>query len=100
MASIEIGQLPLTTSIVNSTQIPVENANVTQKIEAGAIRDFITSAPLSSLTVNGNIDVQNLIASQNLSGTLLTGFQPQITGVGTLANLTTTGNILGANIVA
>jgi hypothetical protein len=100
MAQIEIGQLPLTTSIVNSTQIPVENANVTQKIEASAIRDFITSVPLSSLTVSGNINVQNLIASQNLFGTLLTGFQPHITSVGTLANLISTGNILGANIVA
>jgi hypothetical protein len=100
MAQIEIGQLPLTTSILNSTQIPVENANVTQKIEASAIRDFITGAPLSSLTVSGNINVQNLIANQNLFGTLLTGFQPHITSVGTLANLISTGNILGENIVA
>jgi hypothetical protein len=51
MASIEIGQLPLTTSVVASTQIPVENANVTQKIEAAALRDFVVGSTLSSLTV-------------------------------------------------
>jgi hypothetical protein len=100
MASIEIGQLPLTTSVVASTQIPVENANVTQKIEAGALRDFVVGSTLSSLTVSGTINTQNLIASQNLTGTLLTAYQPQITGVGTLANLTTAGNIIGTNIVA
>jgi hypothetical protein len=100
MASIEIGQLPLTTSVLSSTQIPVENANVTQKIEAGALRDFVVGSALSSLTVSGTINTQNLIASQNLTGTLLTAYQPQITGVGTLANLTTTGNIIGTNIVA
>jgi hypothetical protein len=93
MASIEIGQLPLTTSVVSTTQIPVENANVTQKIEASAIRDYV-SGGLTSLSVAGNVSATNFVAANDLYGTLRTSIQPYITEVGTLDTLSVTGNIV------
>lgn len=92
MASIEIGQLPLTTSVVSTTQIPVENANVTQKIEASAIRDYVSGA-LTNLSITGNLNTTNVIASSDLYGTLKTSIQPYITEVGTLSSVTASGNI-------
>ena len=91
MASIEIGQLPLTTSVLSTTQIPVENANITQKIEASAIRDYV-SGSLTSLAISGNVNATNIVAT-GIYGTLQTASQPYITQVGTLASLTSTGNI-------
>lgn len=97
MASIEIGQLPLTSSILNSTQIPVENANVTQKIEASAIRDFV-SGSLTSLTVSGNVTAPNFVTAGNYFGTLSAETQAAITQVGSLASLVCLGNITGTNV--
>jgi hypothetical protein len=97
MASIEIGQLPLTTTVVSTTQIPVENANVTQKIEASAIRDFV-SVGLSSLSVTGNISATNFTTSGSYFGPLSPPTQQGITQVGTLINLNSSGNIAGANL--
>lgn len=92
MAQVEIGQLPLTTSVVSTTQIPVENANVTQKIEAGSLRDFVSSG-LTSLNVSGNI------TGTNLFGTLRTPAQPFITSVGTLDSIVSSGNVTGGNLI-
>jgi hypothetical protein len=97
MASIEIGQLPLTTTVVSTTQIPVENANVTQKIEVSAIRDFV-SVGLTSLSVTGNISASNFTTPGNYFGTLSAPTQAGITQVGTLINLNSSGNIVGANL--
>lgn len=97
MASIEIGQLPLTSSILNSTQIPVENANVTQKIEASAIRDFV-SGGLTSLNVSGNVTAPNFVTAGSYFGTLSAETQAAITQVGSLASLVCLGNITGTNV--
>lgn len=98
MAQIEIGQLPLTTSIVNATQIPVENANVTQKIEATALKDYVSSG-LNSLTVSGNLSSTNVIVSGAFYGTLSSETLSQINSVGTLSNVNTAGNITtGSNV--
>lgn len=59
MAQIEIGQLPLTTSLVGSTFIPVENGNITQKIEAATIRTYVTT--LDFLNSVGNVTAANLV---------------------------------------
>jgi microcystin-dependent protein len=61
MAAIEIGQLPLTTALTLTTVIPVENANVTQKIEASAIRTLVTS--LEFLDSAGNVTAANLVTA-------------------------------------
>ena len=92
MAQIEIGQLPLTTSIVNATQIPVENANVTQKIEATALKDYISSG-LNVLNVSGNLTGTNVIATQLFYGNLSTSTQSHITQLGNLTSITSSGNL-------
>jgi hypothetical protein len=61
MAAIEIGQLPLTTSLVGSTSIPVENGNITQKIEASTIRNYVTT--LDFLNSVGNVTAANLVTA-------------------------------------
>jgi len=64
MAQIEIGQLPLTTSFTNTTFIPVENANLTQKIEASSIRNYVTS--LEFVNSAGNVTAANLVTAGNV----------------------------------
>ena len=72
MAFIEIGQLPLTTSILNTTQIPLETANITQKIEAISLKSYLSELP--TLTVSGNTISANLsVTTQLNSGTTHTG---------------------------
>jgi microcystin-dependent protein len=64
MAQIEIGQLPLTTSFTNTTFIAVENANVTQKIEASSIRNYVTT--LDFVNSTGNVTAANLVTAGNV----------------------------------
>lgn len=61
MAAIEIGQLPLTTSLVGTTAIPIENGNITQKIEASTIRTYVTT--LDFLNSVGNVTAANLVTA-------------------------------------
>ena len=63
MAFIQIGQLPLTTSILNTTQLPVETANVTQKIDAISLKSYLSELP--TLTVSGNTISTNLSVTFN-----------------------------------
>ena len=81
MAAIEIGQLPLTTSVINTTQLPVENANVTLKIEAASLKNYMTSLP--QLTVDANIIAGNISTSIGTFSTVNTGL------------LQSSGNIVG-----
>ena len=81
MAAIEIGQLPLTTSVINTTQLPVENANVTLKIEAASLKNYMTSLP--QLTVDANIIAGNISTSIGTFSTVKTGL------------LQSSGNIVG-----
>jgi hypothetical protein len=55
----------------------------------------ITTA--GTITATGNITGGNL-SGTNITGTLLTNVQPNITSVGTLTALTVSGNIVGGNI--
>ena len=82
MASIEIGQLPLTTSVIDLTQIPVETANITQKIEAVSLKSYMTTLP--SLTVASNIAGTNLTITNSISS----------------ATVNATGNISGAVLLS
>jgi hypothetical protein len=86
MASIEIGQLPLTTSVLNNTQIPVENANVTQKIEAFSLKSYMTELP--QLTVAANVIAQNvnIVSRLNAGSVLTTGAVTATTLVSTVAS--------------
>lgn len=82
MAAIEIGQLPLTTSFINTTFLPVENANITQKIEASSIRTFVTS--LEFLNSAGNVTAANLVTA----GTV---FSSEVRSTGQLVSTVSTG---------
>jgi len=53
---------------------------------------------LSSLSVTGNITGGNVSAT-NLTGSLVTAAQANITSVGTLSSLSVTGNITGGNVL-
>jgi hypothetical protein len=46
----------------------------------------------------GNVAGGNLVSANFLQGTLITGAQPNITSIGTLASLSVTGNITAGNI--
>ena len=88
MAAIEIGQLPLTTSFVGTTFIPVENANITQKIEAASIRTYVTS--LDFLNSAGNVTAGNLITAGEAHVNSLRA-NLQITTGGQLVSTVSTG---------
>jgi len=59
--------------------------------------NITTVGNLTSLTVEGNVVAQGVIAGI-LVGSLRTGNQPNITGVGTLNSLTVTGNVATGNV--
>ena len=97
MPSIEISQLPLSTTLLADTSIAVENSNVTQKILATSIKSFVSN--LDNLNVAGNITTGNITASGKFYGVLATPTQTAITTVGNLTGLriegvTSTSNIL------
>jgi hypothetical protein len=96
--TITIGQLPLTTGVVPTTQIPVETDNVTQKIYASSLKDFI-SASLPSVNTTGNVNGGNVIASSGIYGNISSPTQLSITRVGTLTLLSVSGNSTVGNIV-
>ena len=56
----------------------------------------ITTA--GQIIATGNITGGNLVGT-NISGTLITAAQPNITSVGTLTSATVTGNVTGGNLV-
>ena len=55
---------------------------------------------LSGNITSGNANLGNLASANYLSGVLTTAAQPNITSVGTLSNLTVTGNTLSGNVYA
>ena len=88
MAAIEIGQLPLTTSLVGTTAIPIENGNITQKIEASTIRTYVTT--LDFLNSVGNVTAANLVTTGTVFASEIrsTG---QIATAGQLTSTVSTG---------
>ena len=97
MPSIEISQLPLSTTLLNDTSIAVENSSVTQRIIGVTIKDFVSN--LDTLTVAGNITTGNITAIGKFYGNLATPTQTAITTLGNLTALrvegqTTTQHIL------
>jgi hypothetical protein len=96
--TITIGQLPLTTGVVPTTQIPVETDNVTQKIYASSLKDFI-SASLPSVNTVGNVTAANVVVSTGFFGNIISPIQTNITRIGTLTSLAVTGNSTVGNII-
>lgn len=78
----------------------INNGNVTVSVGGTANIATFTTA---NITLSANTDIKlsgtasevsgaNLVSGTYLAGTVTTVYQPNITGVGTLANLTVTGN--------
>ena len=97
MPSIEISQLPLSTTLIADTSIAVENSNVTQRILAVSIKSFVSN--LDVLTVAGNITAGNVAVSGKFYGNIATPSQTAITTVGNLTGLRVEGATSTANIL-
>ena len=86
-----------TTVLVTTTT----GANITGTLNATGNANVgnlgATNANLTSITASGNITGGNL-SGTNIVGTLTTATQTNITSVGTLDDLTVTGNISGSNL--
>lgn len=113
MSDIQIGQLPLTTSLYGNSQLPIETANVTYKIYGTSIKDYVTSLAFlnsagnitigniaypANLNTSGNVYSNSLIVTGNVYGTLSVATQLGITRTGTLGNLVVTGNVTAGNV--
>jgi len=113
MSDIQIGQLPLTTSLYDASQLPIETANVTYKIYGTSIKDYVTSLAFlnsagnitigniaypANLNTSGNVYSNSLIVTGNVYGTLSVATQLGITQTGTLGNLVVAGNITAGNV--
>ena len=97
MPSIEISQLPLTTSLLADTSIAVENSNVTQRILATTIKSFVSN--LETLSVSGNLSAANVNVSGKIYGSLGTPSQTTITTLGNLTALRVVGDTITSNIL-
>jgi hypothetical protein len=74
----------------NSNVTVVANSNVTFSI-AGTANVLTVSSTGANLISTGTANLGNLATSNYVAGTLTTAAQPNITSVGTLANLTVSG---------
>jgi hypothetical protein len=82
------GNLSVDGNIANAN-----NISVTNQLSA-------VTGNFSGNISSGNANLGNLVTANYLSGTLTTAAQPNITSVGTLANLSVTGNIGTGNLSA
>jgi len=84
----------------SNTQVQFNNAN-----GFGASANFTFDTATNILNVNGNITANNftnanLLSANFVTGTLTTAAQPNITSVGILSSLETSGNaVIGGNLV-
>jgi hypothetical protein len=81
MATITITALPSSTTVTDSTYLPVDNAAVTQKITGLSLKTYMTTLP-------------NLVVSGTIGGILTTAAQPNIATLGVLTGVSTTGQIV------
>ena len=112
--NISAGNLILGGGIFDSSQLDIQttaananivltpngtgNVNIGRMSASGNIRAvafYGNGAPLSSIT---GANVTGTVASATTAGTVTTAAQPNITSVGTLTSLSSSGNITGGNI--
>lgn len=100
VATVATGTSPLlvsSTTVVanlNADRIDGFDASVASSANTVVVRD--ANGNIAGNTITGN----TVVATVGLTGTLTTAAQPNITSVGTLTGLTSSGNITAANIVA
>ena len=67
-------------------------------LNIGLIANIVIGSSTGNVTVQGNLKSNGGVTGTTLTGTLTTNAQPNVTSVGTLANLTVSGNINTGNI--
>ena len=67
-------------------------------LNIGLVANVVMGSSTGNVTVQGNLKSNGGVTGTTLTGTLTTNSQPNVTSVGTLANLTVSGNINTGNI--
>ena len=67
-------------------------------LNIGLVANIVIGSSTGNVTVQGNLKSNGGVTGTTLTGTLTTNSQPNVTSVGTLANLTVSGNINTGNI--
>jgi hypothetical protein len=67
-------------------------------LNIGLVANVVMGSPTGNVTVQGNLKSNGGVTGTTLTGTLTTNAQPNVTSVGTLTNLTVSGNINTGNI--
>jgi hypothetical protein len=111
--SITISQLPLTGTIQDTGNIVIETSGTTQRFQASSLKNYISSASLStvtassatfgSATITGSFSASTIVTSSNvyIGGNLIVIGAENVTGNVTLANLVASaGNITPGNLSA
>jgi hypothetical protein len=96
--TIKISQLGNLTTFTDTTLLPVvntANAFITVKSTGLTLKNYIFSN-IGNISATGTI-TGNVVAT-NVTGTLLTNAQPNITTIGSLSSLTVTGTVTAGNL--
>jgi len=101
-SNVTIGNLVTLSTVSDSTVFASEDSGLTRKVSAAVLKNYMSSA--TTIVATGLINASGGISSNTiqaatignigtvLTGTITTDYQPNITGLGTLANLTIAGN--------
>lgn len=73
-------------------------ASTVTDINLGLAANIVMGSSSGNVTVQGNLIANGNVSGTNLTGTLTTGAQPNITSTGTLGNLSVSGNTNTGNI--
>lgn len=108
-SNVTIGNLVALSTVSDSTVFASEDSGLTRKVTAATLKNYMSSA--TTIVASGLINAAGGISSNTiqaatigntgtvLTGTITTDYQPNITGLGTLANLTVTGNsVISGNV--
>lgn len=108
MTTVTIGNLSLLPAPLDTTVFAVEEAGLTKKLSALALKSYMSTT--NSVDVSGLINAGGGITANSVSagtignigsllvGTLQTNAQPYITSLGTLTSLTVSGNSALGNV--
>jgi hypothetical protein len=101
-SNVTIGNLVALSTVSDSTVFASEDSGLTRKVTAATLKNYMSS--VTTIVASGLINATGGIISNTiqaatigntgtvLTGTITTDYQPNITGLGTLANLTVAGN--------
>ena len=102
-SNVTIGNLVALSTVSDSTVFASEDSGLTRKVTAATLKNYMSS--VTTIVASGLINAAGGIISNTiqaatigntgtvLTGTITTDYQPNITGLGTLANLTIAGNL-------